>query len=78
MDPTPPLTDDIYAEKVRRARATPLAEKLLAGPRLHRVACEAMRAGIRALHPAASDAEVERMLAARLATARRIEEAARG
>lgn len=78
MKPTQELIDDILAEKVRRARATPIEEKLLAGPRLFRLGCESVRSGIRAQHPDANDAEVERMLSERLELGRRIEEHARG
>ena len=67
MEPTQQLIDDIYREKVLRARRTPIEEKLLAGPRLFAFACEAMRSGIRAQNPGASAEQVEEILRQRLA-----------
>jgi len=74
MEPSQQLIDDIYREKVQRARGTPIPEKLLAGPRLFAYACEAMRAGIRAQHPAASAELVEQILRQRLESAQRRED----
>jgi hypothetical protein len=62
MQPDPELVDNIYLQKVLRARAEPLTEKLLDGPRLFAFACEAARAGIRMQHPGASPEDVRRML----------------
>ena len=73
MEPTKELVDSIFVEKVMRARATPLEEKLMAGPRLFAYGCEAMRMGIRLQNPGASDADVERLLKERFALARLLE-----
>jgi hypothetical protein len=76
MEPTLELTHDLYAEKVRRARLTPLEQKLTAGPMLFSYTYEAARAGIRALHPHASAAEVDTLLQQRLALQERLEKSA--
>lgn len=49
---------DFDDEDVRQAKATPPAEKLIAGARLFDYACSVMMAGIRRQHPTASDDEV--------------------
>jgi hypothetical protein len=74
MQPTPELIDAIYREKVLRARAEPLAEKLLAGPRLFSMATEWTKAGIRAQNPDADEARVLEILRQRIALKRRLEE----
>ena len=74
MGPTQELVDDIYAEKVRRARATPIEEKLIAGLKLYEMAHEAVRAGIRAQFPNLSPQEFEAKLRERRAIIARIEE----
>jgi hypothetical protein len=78
MEPTQALIDDLYAEKVRRARQTPIETKLTDGPRLFAFACEAMRAGIRAQHPGSSPEQIEEILRTRLALAERLEETRHG
>ena len=75
MKPTPELIDAIYRDKVLRARRQPLAEKLLDGPRLYAMASEFAKAGIRAQHPEADEAEVLEILKKRLALKRRLEQA---
>ncbi len=45
-------------------------ERLAIALRLHDLACDVARAGIRYRHPNADDAEVERLLRARLALVR--------
>jgi hypothetical protein len=76
VQPTRQLIDELYAEKVRRARATPIEKKLEAGPMLYEFAHEAARAGIRAQFPNITPQEVEAKLQQRLALAARLEEAA--
>ena len=76
MGPTQELIDEIYAEKVRRARATPIEKKLEAGPMLFELAREAARAGIRAQFPNISPQEVEAKLQQRSVIAVRLEETA--
>jgi len=75
MQPTPELIDDIYREKVLRARSVPMAEKILAGPRLYAYACEAVRAGVRSQHPEATPEELELLIRERFELIRRLENA---
>jgi len=74
MGPTQELVDDIYAEKVRRARATPIEQKLVIGLKLYKMAHEAVRAGVRAQFPNLSPHEFEVKLRERMARIARIEE----
>ncbi len=78
MDPAnefQPLMDDIFREKVRRARAEKALGILsLGGIALFESALERMRAGIRCDFPAATDAEVEVEIRRRLDLKRRIDE----
>ena len=53
------LIDDIYLGKVLRARAAPMEEKVLDGPRLYAYACEAVRAGVRLQNPNATPEELK-------------------
>jgi len=73
MVPTQELIDDIYREKVRRARATPPGEKVYAGARLFEEVCRRMVAGIRHQFPDADEQRVQDILRQRLAIARRLE-----
>lgn len=74
MDPQyAALADDIYREKVYRARRSSPEQKLLVGRELFEFGCELSRAGIREQHPEADEAEVERLLARRLALMRKLE-----
>jgi hypothetical protein len=59
MNDTATLAKAISAEKIERAKAASIEEKLLDGPRLFSQACEAMRAGLRVLRPGISDEEIE-------------------
>lgn len=68
------LIDEIYRERVLRARRTPPEEKLLAGAELFDLACQIMMDGIRDEHPEAAEPEVWRLLTQRLALLRRLEE----
>ncbi len=73
MEPTLELIDAIYVEKVLRARRTPAEQKLLDGPELFASSCRWSRAGIRAQHPGATPAEVERLLRYRISLGERLE-----
>ena len=73
MKPTKELIDELYRERVLRARRTPPEEKLLAGPRLFERACRIMRDGIQDQYPDANEQTVSRILAERLTLARRLE-----
>ena len=75
MDPIKQLADEIYRDRVRRARRMSIAEKSLAVPELFDLACRISRDGIRAQHPEADDRQVEELLRRRLAIAERLEAA---
>ena len=75
MEPTTELIDDLFRERVLRARRTPPEEKLLDGPRLFDLACRIMKNGIRDEYPDADEVRVEEILRARLALVQRLEEA---
>lgn len=69
-----PLMDDIFREKVLRARLVPPGEKMFSGLELFEEVEERMRAGVRHQFPAADAGEVERILSQRFARLRQIEE----
>ncbi|HEV3261002.1 MAG TPA: hypothetical protein VG013_29395 [Gemmataceae bacterium] len=73
MGPTKELIDDIYRERVLRARRTPPEDKLLDGPRLFDLACRLMKDGIRDQYPEADERRVQEILAQRIALLRRLE-----
>ncbi len=56
------LAAAIRAEKIERERAATVETKVLDGPRLFALSCEAMRAGIRVLHPELGKAGIESAL----------------
>ena len=72
MESIKELADDIYRERVLRARRTPIEQKILAGPELFDFACQFARAGIRDQNPGADEAQVEALLREQLALARRL------
>jgi hypothetical protein len=74
MQPSIELIDDLFREKIIRARNTPPAEKLLAGARLFERSCRIMKDGIRHQFPDADEEQVDRILTERLAILRRLEE----
>jgi len=67
MGPTQELIDDLYRERVLRARATPVEDKFLAGPQLFAAVCRRMADGIRNENPEADERRVQDLLAERLA-----------
>lgn len=73
MEPTRELVDDLYRNRVLRARQVPLEEKILGGADLFDETCRRMEAGIRGLHPEADDDAVRAMLRRRLLIARRLD-----
>jgi hypothetical protein len=68
------LADAIYADKVRRARASPLTQKMGWGAELFSEACERMRVGIRMQFPQAGADEVKTELLRRLNRLRQVHE----
>ncbi len=73
MEPTQELIDNLYRERVLRARRTPPEEKLRDGPRLFDYACRITKAGIHAQHPEADEARVLEILRQRLTLRERLE-----
>ena len=74
MEPTKELIDQLYRERVLRARAMSPEEKLLAGPRLFDIVCRRIAAGVRHEFPDADESRVEEIVRDRLRLARRLEE----
>jgi hypothetical protein len=73
MEPTRELADDLFRERVLRARQTPPEEKLLQGPRLFDLCCRIMADGIRNEFPDADEQRVQAILTQRIALLRRLE-----
>ncbi len=75
----PPITprilgvDELYLERVERARQQTFEEGFLAGGELFEFACELMAAGIRMQVPEADAQRVRRLMEERLALGRRLE-----
>lgn len=76
MEPSDELIDQLYRERILRARATPPEEKLVDGPRLFDRMCRTMKDGIRMQYPDATEEEVQRILVERLEISRKLEEEA--
>ena len=74
MDNIKELADEIYVDRLQRARQRRPMLKLLDGFELFDEACGRMRAGIRADFPDADQKEVEVVLHARIDRLREIEE----
>ena len=66
MKPDRQLIDEIFRDRIRRARALPLEKKLCGGVALFEAACHRMRDGIRWQHPEFDEMEVEQELRRRL------------
>lgn len=69
------LADEIYRERVERARRAAPEEKALAGQRLFKSACEITLVGIRDQNPALSEEQCRKILRDRLACRRQRERA---
>jgi hypothetical protein len=65
--------DDLFHQRVLRARQMPPEEKLLDGARLFDMSCRIMRDGIRNEYPEADEQRVRAILAQRIALLRRLE-----
>ena len=74
MEPTKELADEIYRERVLRARTTPIDQKFLAGADLFEYACRLTCDGIRHQNPGIDEAQVQQILRERLALRRRLEQ----
>jgi hypothetical protein len=73
MEPTQELIDDIYRERVLRARRTPIEQKISASGELFDGVCERMAAGLRDENPGVDEATIQQLLRRRLALLRRLE-----
>ncbi|HEX4350990.1 MAG TPA: hypothetical protein VH251_11410 [Verrucomicrobiae bacterium] len=67
------LADELYRERVLRARRTPPEERILDGPRLFDYACSVTLAGLRSELPGASEDELRQALRRRLEIGRKLE-----
>jgi hypothetical protein len=72
MGPDKQLTDALYREQVRRARAMTPEARLLEGVRLFDRVCQVMADGIRHEFPQADERQVREILLQRLRLARRL------
>ena len=73
MQPTKELIDELYRERVERARQMSPEDKLLSGARLFDRSCRIMVDGIRDEFPDADERRVKEILSERLALARQLE-----
>jgi hypothetical protein len=73
MEPDEILINDLYRERVLRARAMPPEQKLLAGARLFNRVCRLMIDGIRSQFPEADDKRANEILVERLQRLKNLE-----
>jgi hypothetical protein len=73
MESIKELADEIYRERVLRARRTPIEQKIAAGGELFEDVCERMAAGLRDENPGADEETIQELLRRRLALLRRLE-----
>jgi hypothetical protein len=66
MEPTQELIDQLYRDRILRARQLPMEEKFLLGAELFEQACRLMADGIRNQFPEADEEQVQVILAQRL------------
>lgn len=74
MEPTKELADELFRERILRARRTPPEEKFLAGARLFDRNCRIMADGIRHEFPDADEQRVREILVQRIELLRRLED----
>lgn len=63
---TKALIRDIDRRRLQRACEASMEEKILDGPRLFRLSCQAVKAGLRLDHPSATEEELHALLLARV------------
>ena len=73
MQDIPELIDQLFRERVLRARAQSVESKLQDGPELFEYACRISLDGIRSQHPEADGLQVISLLHERLEIGRRLE-----
>lgn len=76
MESIPELVDQIFRERIIRARKLTFEDKFFAGEELFHMACEITKGGIRSQNPEANEDEVYQLLLKRLAIRERLEELA--
>ena len=74
VDTIKELSDDIFRERLLRARAMDPTEKFLLGQRLFESACEVTKSGIRSENPGVGEVQVRAILRQRLEWKERWEE----
>lgn len=74
MEPTHEFVDELFWERVERARNQSLGQKLLDGFELFEQSCHLARMGIRYEHPDADAARVEQLLREQLERLRELDE----
>ncbi len=72
MEVTKEFIDQLYRERVLRARTIPDSQKLMIGPSLFEQVCDRMRWGLRNEHPGADEATIEQKLMQRFARLRQV------
>ena len=66
MEGAKELIRAIDARKIERTKEASMEEKMLAGPRLFRLSCEAIKAGLRPDFPDADEEELHQLLIERV------------
>jgi hypothetical protein len=74
MEPTQELVDEIYRQRVRRARATPPEQKILDSFRLFEFSHRIMLDGIRNENPQADEKQIQELGLRRFEILRRLEQ----
>lgn len=74
MEPTKELADQLYRERVLRARRMSIEEKSWLGAQLFEEVCERMADGLRNEHPEADEAQIRHLLRERLRRLRQVRE----
>ena len=74
MEPTQELVDEIYLQRVRRARATPPEQKILDSFRLFEFSHRIMLDGIRSENPEADESQIQELARRRFEILRRLEQ----
>jgi hypothetical protein len=68
------LIDEIFREKIFRARATPPEQRFIEGFELHEMGIAMKRDGVRAQHPEFTPEQLDKEVSRRFASVRRVEE----
>lgn len=74
MKPTQLMIDEIYREKVERARRMSLARRVEVGAELSDLGRQMMRETILAAEPAATEEQIRRIMRERIALSRRLDD----